>query len=120
MATPGTQLVIDELASDPNGSVVLRVVGELDISTANALREAVGPRLAPGARIVLDLSGLAFCDSTGLSVLVGFHKRLVAGGGRLELYAPVPRVLHLLTITGLNRVFGIRAAGDEPTAVRPP
>jgi anti-anti-sigma regulatory factor len=39
----------------------------------------------------------------------------VAAGAGLELYAPVPRVRHLLMITGLNRVFPVRDA-DEPTA----
>src|SRR4051794_31844094 len=115
MATPRTQLLVEELASEP-GTVVLRVHGELDISTADQLRLAVAPHLATGTRLALDLSEVTFCDSPGLAVLVGFHKRLVAAGGGLELRAPVPRVHHLLTITGLSRVFPVRPAGDEPTS----
>jgi anti-sigma B factor antagonist len=113
MATPRTQLVVEESASGPSGASTLRILGELDISTADQLRRAVAPYLTPGTRLVLDLSQVTFCDSTGLAVLVGFHKRLAAAGGGLELYAPVQRVLHLLTITGLNRVFPVHVAGDE-------
>jgi anti-sigma B factor antagonist len=112
MATPRTQLLVEELTGDPDGGTVLRIHGELDISTADQLRRAAGPYLGAGGRLVLDLSRVTFCDSTGLAVLVGFHKRLAASGGRLELTAPVPRVQHLLAITGLNRVFQIRPERD--------
>ena len=110
MSTPRTQLTVEELASDSNSGSTLRIDGELDISTADQLRRAVAPYVAAGGKLILDLSRVSFCDSTGLAVLVGIHKRLAAAGGGLELYAPVQRVQHLLTITGLNRVFPVRAA----------
>jgi anti-anti-sigma factor len=116
MSSPRTQLTIEELASDSTSGSTLRINGELDISTADALRRAVAPYVAAGGKLVLDLSRVTFCDSTGLAVLVGIHKRLAAGGGGLELYAPVQRVQHLLTITGLNRVFPVRAAEPGPGA----
>jgi anti-anti-sigma factor len=112
MATPRTQLLVEELAAEPDGGTVLRIHGELDIGTAEQLRRGAGPYLDAGRRLLLDLSGVTFCDSTGLAVLVGFHKRLAASGGRLELSSPVPRVRQLLAITGLDRVFTIRADGD--------
>ncbi|GII21809.1 STAS domain-containing protein [Planosporangium mesophilum] len=113
MATPRTFLLVDEQAGDPDGDTVLRIRGELDLSTAEQLRAAAAPYLTAGGRLVLDLSEVTFCDSTGLAVLVGFHKRLAASGGGLELYAPVQRVRHLLHITGLNRVFRVRTEGEE-------
>jgi anti-sigma B factor antagonist len=119
MATPRTQLLVEELTGAPDVGIVLRIHGELDISTAEQLRRAAGPYLGAGGRLVLDLSAVTFCDSTGLAVLVGFHKRLAASGGGLELCAPAPRMQHLLAITGLNRVFTIRdtapdvASGDR-------
>jgi anti-sigma B factor antagonist len=116
MATPRTQLLVEELTGDPDAGTVLRIRGELDISTADQLRRAAGPHVAAGGRLVLDLSRVTFCDSTGLAVLVGFHKRLAASGGSLELYAPVPRVRHLLAITGLDRVFTVRAENADDGA----
>ena len=120
MATPRTQLLVEEVASDPAAGSTLRIHGELDISTADQLRRAVAPYIAAGGRLVLDLSQVTFCDSTGLAVLVGVHKRLAAAGGALELRAPVQRVQHLLTITGLNRVFIVRGADPAPDADKPP
>jgi anti-sigma B factor antagonist len=114
MATPRTQLLVEEVAGDRTDTVVLRIHGELDISTADQLRSAVGPHLSGGGTVELDLSRVTFCDSTGLAVLVGFHKRLAASGGALVLYAPVQRVRHLLTITGLSRVFQVRLPDGEP------
>src|SRR5690348_695645 len=112
MATPRTQLLVEELNAEPNGGTVLRIHGELDISTADQLRRGAGPYLDAGRRLLLDLSRVTFCDSPGLAVLVGFHKRLAASGGRLELSSPVPRVRQLLASTGLDRVFAVRADGD--------
>ena len=113
MATPRTQLLVEEVAGDRTDTVMLRIHGELDISTADQLRSAVGPHLGSGGTVELDLSRVTFCDSTGLAVLVGFHKRLAAAGGALVLYAPVQRVRHLLTITGLSRVFRVRVPDGE-------
>jgi anti-sigma B factor antagonist len=110
MVAPRTELKVDEVERD-DGRVVLAVAGELDIGTAERLRLAVAPHLRPGAHVTLDLAGVTFCDSTGLAALVGIYKRLAATDGRLILRAPIPRVLNLLTVTGLNRVMTVAPAG---------
>ena len=68
-----------------DGAVVLELSGELDHDTAQPLREALDAAVTQGGRLVVDLSGLGFCDSTGLNVLL--HSRLSAqeAGGSLEL-----------------------------------
>jgi anti-sigma B factor antagonist len=60
------RLVVTEL-DDGSG---LRLAGELDLSSAELLTDALEPKLAAGGRIVLDLSELQFMDSTGLQVLI--------------------------------------------------
>ena len=58
----------------------------------------------------MDLSDVTFIDSTGLGILVGFHKRLVRGGGRLIVrLGPNERVQRILDVTGLMRAFNIDA-----------
>jgi anti-sigma B factor antagonist len=111
VVAPRTQLSVRETAVD-GSSVVLSAVGELDIGTSEQLRAAAARYVMPGARVTLDLSGVTFCDSTGLAALVGIYKRLVAVGGTLLLRDPVPRVRNLLTVTGLNRVLTIEEAVD--------
>jgi anti-sigma B factor antagonist len=102
MADPGTQLSVV-----PAGDGVVTVIGELDIRTCDRLEREAGEIVDRGGRVVFDLSGLTFCDSTGLAALVRLHKRAVAADGELVLRAPRPRVQHLLSLTGLIRLFPI-------------
>ena len=60
------RLVIAELENDEG----LRLVGELDLSSAAHLTDALDPKLQRGGRIVLDITELTFMDSTGLQVLI--------------------------------------------------
>jgi anti-sigma B factor antagonist len=111
MVTPRTELRVREVERGDD-RVVLAVAGELDIGTAERLRLAVGQHVRPGLHVTLDLAQVTFCDSTGLAALVGLYKRLTATDGRLVLHAPIPRVLNLLTVTGLNRVITVTQADD--------
>ena len=99
---PGAQLRVEVDRDAP-----VRVIGELDIRTCDELERGVGGEVDSGRRVVLDLSRLTFCDSTGLAGLVRLHKRAGAAGGDLVLRSPQPRVRNLLTLTGLNRLFTI-------------
>jgi anti-sigma B factor antagonist len=86
----------------------VRLWGELDMSTAPQLREEL-QRLAVGEapKVTVDLSGLAFVDSTGLSVLITGLKRFRQQGGDMVLRSPTPSTLRVLEITGLTEVFAI-------------
>ncbi|MBB6038549.1 STAS domain-containing protein [Phytomonospora endophytica] len=82
----------------------LRLDGELDISNANSLRSVLsdlGGSTAP-PRILVDLSKLAACDSTGLSVFVAAAKHCAEAGGWLRLTKARPHVARLLVVTGLT------------------
>ncbi len=91
--------VIDNL----DGSVVLTVRGDLDLDTAPAVRNAFDQALArPHPRIVVDLSGLQFCDSTGLSAFVVGGKHAAARGGWVRLAAPSDWMRGLFDTLGLS------------------
>jgi anti-sigma B factor antagonist len=60
--------------------------------------------------VALELSGLLFCDSTGLGLLVQTWKRLHPIGGELVLLRPPKHVVQLLERTGLNKLFSQRDA----------
>jgi anti-sigma B factor antagonist len=65
---------------------VLDVVGELDLCSGHLLRDTVGALVGGGRnRIVLDLSGLAFCDAAGLSALLACRRHVAGPGGWLRL-----------------------------------
>jgi len=84
-------------------TAVLTVRGELDMETAGRLDERLAAQLRQGrSRLVLDLSGLGFMDSSGLNVLIRAFQRARDEGGDLYLAAPTPAVRRILEITGLT------------------
>ena len=99
---PSAPAASDELVvvghGAPRGTALLRLV---------AKERLTGP---VGRRIVVDLAGAAFIDSTVLGVLLKTLTRLDAGGGGLVLVSNDRRILKVFEVTGLARVFRI-----EPT-----
>ena len=49
---------------------IVSVRGEIDVSTAGSLEDALRACLASSGRVIIDLSGVRFMDSTGLNVLI--------------------------------------------------
>jgi anti-sigma B factor antagonist len=100
-----------ELHVDVQGAELdyeVRLVGELDMSTASMLREELVGLAAQGpTQVTVDLSELVFVDSTGLSVLITGLKRLRQQGGDMSLRSPTPATRRVLEITGLTEVFSI-------------
>ena len=87
------------------------MTGDIDIYTAPRFRDELLAAIEDGAaELCIDLAGVEFMDSTGLTVLISAAKRLNASGGRLVLAAPSRPVIKLLAITGLNQVFTIVVA----------
>jgi len=102
---------------------VARLEGDLDIATTPALRERLLGLLSASVRLlIIDLSGVSFCDVAGLAVLIGTQRRARARGIAVRLAAPRPQVARLLRITGLDRSFTICAtlADALPTEWRGP
>ena len=86
----------------------VRLLGELDMSTAPQLRDELLRLVSGGATMItVDLSELAFVDSTGLSVLITALKRLRQQGGDMALRSPTAGTRRVLEITGLTEVFPI-------------
>jgi len=86
--------------------------GEIDLYTAPRLHSelaAVIDKSAPASHVVVDMSGVEFCDSTGMNVLLSCLRQARERGGELELAAPRPAVRKILQVTGLDAVFTVSA-----------
>jgi anti-sigma B factor antagonist len=93
---------------------VVTATGELDAHSAPTLQGQLDPLTAvAGASVVVDLSGVGFIDSTGLGVLVSTLKHVREVNGRLDVVVSSPRVLKVLTLTGLNAVIPLHSTLDE-------
>jgi anti-anti-sigma factor len=94
--------------SDEDGALVLTVRGELDLETAPTLRERLRAAIAKGrTQLIVDVAGLAFIDSTGISVLVDAMKQARRQDGSLVLRDPTPGTRRVLEIAGLLGLFGL-------------
>jgi anti-sigma B factor antagonist len=96
--------------------IVMSVHGEIDLYTVPRLQRELAGVLAADrpVRLIVDLSGVDFCDSTGVNVLLAAHRQARVGGGDLELAGPRPAVRKILQVTGLETVFTVI---DSPAQV---
>jgi anti-anti-sigma factor len=97
-APPEFAVDVDEAGG---GERTLRPTGELDIGSAPKLERALLEGRAPGDRVVLDLSGLEFIDSTGLRVIVHAVSAAAADGWELRLRHGRRAVRRVFEISGV-------------------
>lgn len=86
------------------GVVVLRVTGELDHYTGPVLRQAADAALLDrGVGTVADLSGVQYCDSTGITVIINAHHRAEAIGTAFVIADSSPTMAELFKVLGLDQ-----------------
>ena len=96
------------------GAHVVALGGEVDLHTAPQLGEELDAVAADaGRRVIVDLSGATFIDSTVLGVLLRALRRTRRDGGQLVLVSDDRRILRTFEITGLDRKFRIEATLTE-------
>jgi anti-anti-sigma factor len=89
---------------DVAGIVVLVADGDVDVATADALKSSLD-EIGSGQHVVVDCSGVAFMDSTGLDVLLNQSRRLRVSGGWLHVRHASPSVLRIVEVTGLGELI---------------
>lgn len=99
--------------SDTAEALIVQVQGEVDIHTSPALESALQEAVNDGKSAVwVDLSDVSFMDSSGLGALIASLRVAKANSKELVLVSPQPAVNRVLAMTGLDKVFSIRAASD--------
>jgi anti-sigma B factor antagonist len=112
---------------EPHGaSVVVSVHGELDIVSSQRFDDYLSEAAARSDRVILDMSGVDFMDTTALAVIVGHWRRQVAADGLFLLAGARYRYVKALWITGLadrlpmydtvDEALAAARAGPEPGA----
>jgi anti-sigma B factor antagonist len=97
-----------------NGVTVLAPTGRLDVAGAPALKEAIGEVVKNGpSKVVIDMEGVSFVDSTGLGSVIAALKQIRNQQGELRLAAPNQQVRVVLELTTLDRVFPYYATVEE-------
>lgn len=91
-------------------TTVVTLAGELDLASADLLRERIRALLARGSdvrQLVVDLSGLTFLDVTGVGVLLEAHRKMTTLGGSVLLRHPKPMVVRMLSLLELDEALHI-------------
>ncbi|MFJ4953808.1 STAS domain-containing protein [Streptomyces sp. NPDC088760] len=102
---PATAVDVQVRTLAPDRRLVT-VSGQLDLHTAHGLADALEPLLGRNDQAVLvDLSGVTFLDSTGLTCLITAYRTARATGARLALIAPSRPVRTMLQLTGVDKVL---------------
>lgn len=110
MSTPIPEpFSVDE--HEESGVKVLHVAGELDIATAPRLCARLdATRAGRKPRLLVDLTDVDFCDSTGLRALLGAASEVRAHGGRFAIVCPPSGdVARLLEVVGAGEWMAIHA-----------
>lgn len=89
------------------GSLYIRLTGELDHATAPLIRSRLDALLESGAyeRVILDMGGLSFMDSTGVGLIMGRYKMLRGRNKILCIRAPSPAIDKVLKVSGLYSII---------------
>ncbi|MFC4736529.1 STAS domain-containing protein [Bacillus daqingensis] len=105
---------LDIQVSDYESKSVAQVSGEVDVYTAAKLKETITPLAEQeDKRLIIDLSGVDYIDSTGLGIFIGALKASEKAGTSLTLTGLNARVKRLFEITGLHEVIDIDHAKRE-------
>ncbi|MBV1938586.1 STAS domain-containing protein [Streptomyces sp. BV286] len=100
-----TQHLSLHIRTAPAGAVI-EIAGDLDHHTAPEVRAALpGLDLLPGQQLVLDLGGITFCDSSGITALIAARNHALACDAGIALAAIPDRVSRIFRIVGLDQVF---------------
>jgi anti-sigma B factor antagonist len=98
-------------ATDGDGNQIISVTGELDIATADQAYAYISDVIdAWPTPVSVDLSGLTFCDASGLGALARTARHARQAGRQLRLTAARPSLLKIMRITGLDRAYPELAA----------
>ncbi|WP_424534285.1 STAS domain-containing protein [Sphaerisporangium viridialbum] len=90
----------------PAAATIVHLRGELDLATGEAVRERLLHALRHSTSLlILDLSGVLFCDAAGLGILVGVQHHARPLDITLGLAAPRPNMAKVLRLTHLDHSF---------------
>jgi anti-anti-sigma factor len=97
----GAEASVDQWREE-SGALVVRVTGEVDMSNAGKVRDVVDRVTGTGVdRLIFDLGGLEFIDSSGLAVLLAAAQKVPS----VQLRNPSPIVRRVVEVTGLSETL---------------
>lgn len=112
MQSDGTPFSIQ--TDETDGALVIRLTGEIDVASAPAVRETILKSLNTWTGpLVIDMAGVDFIDSTGLSALLAGYQRARQLERPYSVAALRAQATKLFEITALTKLIPIHDSVDE-------
>lgn len=93
---------------DATGTVVVPMPAEIDMSNANGVGSLLYAALESGAVLIIaDLTGTAYCDSTGMRNLLLAHRNATALGVELRLAVHADQLLRVMELMAIPDIMGV-------------
>ena len=108
------QDIVVTVVEDTGRHLHLAVHGEIDLLSARSLVTIVDLAIDGANEVVLDLSGVPFMDSQGISALVLIARVARDHGSELVLTGARPTVAALFEVTAIDRVVGLSVVSAAP------
>jgi anti-anti-sigma factor len=93
--------------SQEPGTLILRLCGELDITSCDVIKPAVMAAIPSAYTVILDLGDLTFCDSSGVAMFVAASEKARAEGVVLTVGNLQPSVARVFEASGIGAVLDI-------------
>jgi anti-anti-sigma factor len=101
-------------------AAVVRLPAEIDLTIADALREALLAVLNQGALgLIANMTATTFCDSAGMTALVRAARRAAAGDATMRIAVTSPAVLRIFNLVGIDRLIEIHPSVTSALASMP-
>jgi anti-sigma B factor antagonist len=105
------------LQKDINGTVSYEIKGDIDINSSPEIRDSFEKVLKNKAmKVLVNLNGVSYVDSSGLATLVEMLKKTRSYGGKLRISNLEPKVKSLFEITKLEKLFEIFETAEDAIA----
>jgi len=97
------------LTAEKEGTLIVRITGDVDHHSAPNIREEIDQELVKTRprELILDLSGTDFMDSSGLGLILGRLRKARELGCRLTLLNPTEPILRILRLAGVEKTLNI-------------
>lgn len=101
-------------------TAVVTAAGEVDLTNADGFRDVLLSALNAGALgLVVDMTGLTFIDSAGVTALVRAARRAAASDATVRLAVTATPVLRVLNLVGIDRLISVYPSVAEAVASLP-
>jgi len=101
---------------DGDTACVVSLYGDVDLEMAPSVRKLLLECVAGGKAVLVDMSGVAYIDSSGIASLIEALQSSMGAGGRFGLVAVSEQAMRVLQLARLDKVFAIHADKDSALA----